>query len=102
VDISELKNWVESGLEVGTSTSEHLSVTGEPYVVLASGGIKAEGMPHPQWYASPDEAIEAFMKAFSSYKDSVPGGKLYWRNPPKLKGSSGRFTVSSRLLISND
>ena len=100
----DLKEFMESGMEVGPPTDHRLSVTGEPYVVLASGGIKPEGMPYPQRCASRGEAIRSFLSEFRKYKASVGrGGRLYWRWPPEtIRHREGEVSVSARLLISKN
>lgn len=90
------------GLPVGTPTQTNLSVTGEPYVILTSGGIKAEGGPYP---TRPNTRGEAVMQYLASVKVFAAGqtGKLYWRVPPSLHydDSWGCWQAYSRLLISD-
>jgi hypothetical protein len=101
VDIEELKAFMESEIEVGESTKHSLSVTGEPYVVLTSGGIKPEGLSWPmRWHDTIEQALEDFRAEFLKYKASVPGGKLYWRWPqPEIHHHDGKVCVAARILI---
>ena len=79
---------------VGQGTCSCFSVTGEPYVVLQidSAGpewyIKEEGVPFITFYGglTPEEALEAFKKAFLAYVSDKPAGThtLYWRQKPEM------------------
>lgn len=82
----EAKEWIESFFPVGPSTKIYRSVTGEPYITLAIGGVKQEGHPFPDSYygEDPDTALLAMKRGFLDYiKDKA--GTLYWRQPPLLK-----------------
>ena len=80
---------------VGQGTCSCFSVTGEPYVVLMIDGkcienwhIKEEGEPFHTFYGglTPEEALEAFKRAFLGYVADKPGKThtLYWRQKPEL------------------
>lgn len=83
----------------------HRGPTGEPFVVIASGGGKPEGEPFPQWYDHEDEAIGAWAKSVRDYANGK-GRCLYWRQAPEMTigygGSSvPRLSVYARLLVSD-
>ena len=109
------------GIPVGQETNHSRSVTGEPYVVLSSGGEWAEGGQCPAWHPTKDHALKAYLDAVETYLnpgrhfvDPKSNGVLYWRTVPELAersflehegGGHWRevtlYSIYSRLLISN-
>lgn len=105
--LEDLIRSCEEYVKPGEPTNIYRSVTGEPYIVLTSGGIKMEGAPFGRFYETEQDAIEAFKAQFSfycSYKNCYLNNKdkfkLYWRWKPELKENNG-FMVMARLLISD-
>ena len=104
--------------EIGTGAT---APTGEPYVSLVSGGIKAEGERLPAYFSTPERAIVAWYDSALRYAQH--GNVLYWRELPSLESqqyapvdADGEFakdtdlrkmmtitvyTVYSRLLVSD-
>lgn len=79
------------------------ALTGELYVVMTSGGAAPEGEEFPErgYFATPKEAIDAWLDEMRKYRDSVPGGKLYWRQLPEVETQDySKWRVCSRVLIS--
>ena len=81
--------------------SSSLGPTGEPYVIVVTGGIKEEGEPHPVLCSTPEQAVKLWLDAVTEYGQRpinestththgyVPiGGKrwmpLYWRARPEM------------------
>jgi len=104
------------GLPVGESTDMAMSVTGESYVEILSGGSWASGGRVPAWFATSEDAITAWLCEVAYYNTMVlqDGGRekvLYWRRPPEIESIKVRdanatnemalYTVYSRLLISS-
>ena len=83
----------ESKYPIGAGTKGYLSVTGEPYIVLNDRNsevdkwIKPEGVPFDDFYGgkTPDEALEAFKKAFLGYTSDKGNATLHWREKPTLQ-----------------
>ncbi len=114
--ISKLVDYMEKRFPVGMSTDGYLSVTGDPYVVLTSGGIKLEGKAINQdaLASTEKEACRLFIREFNKFAEGKTG-TLYWRNKPHsavissdLSGAVspfddgvGRFYIRARFLISN-
>lgn len=84
----------------GTS---RLAPTGEPFVTVDTGGIRAEG-ERLHAAATPADAIGGWI---TNARKLIPTGDiasctLYWRDRPSLgQLSYGGWTVYARLLISN-
>lgn len=87
------------GLPVGAPTVRALSVTGESYVTLVVGGVKTEGDKFPALINTKSEAITAYLNSVRIYARGRKG-VLYWRHSPELHEENGKFTIYSRLLIS--
>ncbi|WP_213775089.1 hypothetical protein [Bradyrhizobium sp. dw_78] len=87
--------------------------TGEPYVSLVSGGVKAEGKDAPIFCSTEDIAVRFWLDAFNNYARDK-SGVLYWRERPNLMDwdvqnvhcdididRSTLYFVYSRLVISD-
>lgn len=79
--------------------------TGEPYIILASGGLKAEGDRMPGWFATEDLAAEAWLTQAWRYADGiletgVKGSPLFWRERPTLL--TGEFVALDQAAMMND
>lgn len=76
----------------GPSTAHAL---GHVYVTLTSGGIKPEGEEVVMFERS-DDAWAAF---FAQLLEYVRGARqVAWRSPPVLRGDTGKWFVSCRLV----
>lgn len=101
---SELRAWIEKDFPVGQETFGQYAVTGEPYVTLDGGGIKAEGEPPSRRAYSEEEAVQQFCEAFNEYVSAGPLGTryvVYWRRYPELVQDGSHFWVRARLLMSD-
>lgn len=86
--------WVECG-------NFSQAPTGEPYLTLVSGGIKPEGEP-AYYYIDREAAIKSWYEFFEALcRHALPGSILYWRRKPFLAEIESKFSVFSRLLISD-
>jgi len=74
--------------------------TGEPYVVMTSGGPKAEGDRMPAWFATEDLAAEAWLTQMWRYSDGRGGKVLFWRERPEL--AQGEFVAIDQAGMMND
>lgn len=92
---------MERRFPVGDGTCRYLSVTGEPYIVLAIGGIKPEGEgPKSEGQVTHASACDAFKAEFDRFSARMEG-VLYWRRKPEYSDDAGRFQVTARFLISS-
>lgn len=92
------RNKIHQWLECGNFGQ---APTGEPYLTLVSGGIKPEGEP-AYYYESKAHAIRSWMEFFEALcRHAIPGSILYWRRKPFLAEIERKFSVFSRLLISD-
>ena len=108
----EIQKYMESKFPVGPSLAGHRSVTGEPYIVLAIGGVKPEGECFDTWVTSIEKAKELFIALFEAYIAGKDGA-LYWRRLPQVhhvgfcQSNDGSnvatnfYTVSARFLVSD-
>lgn len=115
-----MKQAIERDLKipVGLPTSRVASVTGEGYVILTSGGIKAEGEIVPAFALTEEKSWQMFRREVAKYflrvTKSSPGGfYLYWRAPPEISSFSmwmdgfdekeehTAYSCRARLLISS-
>ena len=108
-----LKKEVERllGFPVGEPTAHRLSVTGEPYVTMTSGGVKAEGDHVAAVAFTPEKAWQMFLSEIFRYKQPLGDYVLYWRRPPDLDSwvmgepfdrvEVTVYSYSARLLISD-
>ena len=83
----------ESRFQSGAGTCCYFSVTGEPYVVLQTGGVEAhpfqkiEGHRFDDFYGgdTPDKALAELKVAFGGYTNGMSKHNiLYWRHKPTL------------------
>ena len=98
--------------------------TGDEYVTIMSGGVKAEGENAPCLCSSPELATKLWLAAVLEYASNHQHGTLYWRIRPESDGAyfaacdntgdvifqtvkdrlaftNKRYVVYSRLLISD-
>src|SRR3989304_2337599 len=73
--------------------------TGEPYVVLMSGGLKKEGAL-AAYFPSEEAAVRHWVRAFLKYALECKG-KLFWRMRPSMTHSDYGYAAYSRLIISD-
>lgn len=84
-----------------------MSQTGEPYIILVSGGIKQDGDRFPVLCATVDIAVFLWLVAATYYCEGKLG-TLYWRVRPELNSVlvtlngriEERHVIYSRLLVS--
>ena len=102
--LEEASAELESRFIVALVGNNYQAATGEPYVVIVSGGVKEEGCPVVCWCSSEDHAIRLWRDAINEYAKEK-SGVLYWRTPPQLdRRKIARdyfYVVYSRLLISD-
>ena len=95
-----LRSYCESAFQVGESTEQYFSVTGEPYQELSvQPDITFD--PHTT-YPTPEAVRVAAQEAFDKYaKDK--SGTLYWRVVPEiaLRARTNNYVYYMRLLISD-
>ena len=66
------------------------------YIILTSGGIVEEGY-EVKTYPTPEEALHAYCVRLQEFvKDS---NLILFRRAPTLEGSSGAWTIYSRLSV---
>lgn len=82
--LHEAVRMFEACFFVGSPTAQSVSVTGESYVVVVSGGLVTEGDRLPALYSNPDLAIAAWLQAARDYAHAANGKSLYWRICPEL------------------
>lgn len=101
--------------EFVSSGTPGVSMTGEPYREVVSGGEKDEGSPVCAWCGTEAVAVKLWLQAAFEYASSVhlpSKGNLYWRIRPEmgkrhwkseLDGAPGFdvFCVYSRFLITS-
>lgn len=106
--VALLTEWIESQFPLGEPTARHLSVTGEPYVVIAHTvappeypGVAQEGAARELGFDE-ETACMGAAGAFRDYAEDK-AGSLYWRVKPQLMWSNDhrRCYVYMRLLISD-
>lgn len=100
---------IEARFPVGEPTNWHLSVTGEPYVVIGPQaevnpiipGAIDEGMPREMPFDE-ETAYYSALLSFNQYAEDREG-VLYWRVKPQLEWTEDRkrCTLYMRCLISN-
>jgi hypothetical protein len=101
---------------------DKVAPTGEPYVIITSGGQKEEGEAFPAVCRDEETAVRLWLEAVHAYakpllayhlRDGKP--RLYWRTYPEMKRfhmtiaderqthreAGVWYTVYSRLLISS-
>lgn len=100
------------GLPQVDGCASAFSQTGEKYVVIVSGGLKAEGVRCPILCSTEELAIKFWLDAFNEYTTDK-AGTIYWRVRPELGSWKIRqadiegipddlvYVVYSRLLISD-
>ena len=96
-----------TGLKIGPSTAIGWALTGEPYITLMNGGIKAEGRPCPSFKPAAVKAVDEYLDSLEDYiwacvrrSTSLSSmGWLYWRQEPAIESEDGRYVVSSRILV---
>lgn len=89
------------------------SQTGEEYIVLVSGGVKAECHILPLICLTEELAVKYWLDSFNEYQKDKPG-IIYWRTCPEVgtwmvhdKSDTRRefgyqvYTIYSRFLISD-
>lgn len=89
-----LREYCEAKFQIGLSTERRLSITGEPYVELAT--------PWLDGYPTPAVARQAAITVFNQYAEGKDGA-LYWRVPPQIAygEKQQKFAYYMRLLISS-
>ena len=86
------------GLPVGESTARAFSVTMEPYVTLAMGGIKQEGDKFPCWTLTRGALTLGYLDAVREYARGKAGA-LYWRAYPTIiERREGDTDIDGRLV----
>ena len=102
--LDEARAELESRFIVADVGNNYWAATGEPYVVIVSGGIKEEGCPVVCLCSSEAHAIRLWRDAVNEYAKEK-SGVLYWRTPPQLErrkiARDFFYVVYSRLLISD-
>jgi hypothetical protein len=79
-----------------------LAPTGEPYIVICSGGEKKEGGCPPLLCRDKETAIRLWHEAILIYGFGRRWQNLYWREKPHIETVYGDwYYVYSRLLISD-
>ena len=91
---------VFDGLD-GLPTSK--CITGKPYTVVYSDGVKNEGESIGKYYETPNEAVGAWIRSITRWV-SHKRGVLHWRERPQLvyiddDFDNRGFIVYSRLTI---
>ena len=73
--------------------------TGDEYVAVTNGGIKAPGEPFPASHSFMKEVISAWLIEANAYADGK-GTTLFWRERPEvhLLGEK-RWVAYSRLVV---
>lgn len=122
--LDEARTKVESWFTVWPEQGNyHQAATGEPYVVVVSGGLADEAERIPVLCATPEIAIRLWFQAMFDHTIGRIGQTMYWRTAPELDesyflavepdGSSSLdremramltrkyYTVYSRLLVSD-
>ena len=68
---------------------------------LTSGGIKEEGAEYPLLFKTDVDALHAFIMQLIFRMNSYSRPIIYWRTTPKLIELEGKYTISSRVYISD-
>lgn len=96
LDMSELAVAVWRLGPVGRKHDGFLAPTGDPYVTITSGGIKAEAEPDRNGsFSTIEAAIASFWKHLTAYLDGRKG-VIYWRKVPALSEDVERHPVKVR------
>lgn len=77
----------DAGAEYDGPRDMSRAPTGERYVTLTSGGLKAEGAPIPSWFANEEDAIDFWLMEAKHYARER-GEQLYWREKPEMVSSA--------------
>jgi hypothetical protein len=74
----------EDGFRLGPRGNYSHAPTGEPYVTVCAGAIKAEGELSPCMCSSPELAIKLWLQTAREYAPPSDRKTLYWRELPVL------------------
>lgn len=97
---------VEAPFRVKKGFGYSLCETGERYIALCAGGIKPEGSPFQEYFASEAEAVKVWLRSALIYAQGK-SGTLYWREMPIAEARYSSETkqtgwqVYSRLIITD-
>lgn len=103
--LSEAKAEFEKGFKVKMGLPSYRCQTGNTYMVITAGGLKAEGEPMIGWMPTKAQAIKAWLDRCKQYAQSRTG-TIYWRELPTLEhreDSLGKSTweIYCRFAISD-
>lgn len=110
--IAEVVAGLEDRHGIGAPSETETCATGDDFVVICSGGEKANSGRWPALCASPEIAAELWADALIRYAEGRTG-KIYWRFRPTVESfqithadrrqthrvAEPRYTVFSRLFI---
>jgi hypothetical protein len=90
-DLAAARGKFEGYFDLGPIGHTWIAPTGEPYVVICSGGMKEEGQHTPALCSSAELAVKLWFEAAMEYARSIAVlGRytLYWRIVPELNNYS--------------
>lgn len=101
-DIDIFVRSLERGFKVVDAAPHAYARTGEPFLIITSGGIQTNGFVFTERYKTPEEAVNNWWNRICEYAADKNDQTLYWRVRPRLECDDGLFNVYSRLLISRE
>ena len=106
LSLSDAIAQLEKGRVVKEGLLRPFCQTGNQYLAITHGGIKAEGAEFIGFNNTPQEAIRGWLNAALLYAKDRPG-TLYWREKPSLDcriefGGRPDWMVYSRFVITDN